>query len=551
MNNSTGGRELVRGLIAHGSDLVFCVPGESYLAALDALYDERRALRLISCRQEAGAANMAVAHGKLTGRAGICFVTRGPGATQAAIGVHTAFQDSVPMILFIGQVARADRGREAFQEVDFEAMFAPLCKWAVEVNDPDQMRSIIDKAFHLAHQGRPGPVVVSLPEDVLSAVTAPQEGAATGVPASPAADFGNATELLSESVKPIAIVGGYGWTAESGATVAGFCERNNIPLVAAFRSQDVVDNRRACYAGDLGFALNPALGQRVRAADLVLAIGTRLGDITTGGYTHIVPPSPSQKLIHIHRSADELGKVFKADIAVNAPMEVAVSALAQMSIGGAEQRQDWYRGARIDYETWQRPEQMPGPVQLGEIIDYLNDRLGEAAILCNGAGNYTGWLHRHYRYKGPHTQLAPKSGAMGFGVPAAIAAKLARPDADVIAFAGDGCFLMTGQELATAKAEGANIVVIVINNGMYGTIRLHQEKRYPGRVIGTDLINPDFAAFARAFGCHGARVERTGEFAPAFEAALAADRPSLIEIIIDPDAISSQTTLTKMGQQTN
>lgn len=548
MGTKSSAGALVDGLLAHGTSLAFCVPGESYLAVLDALYDVDDRLKLIACRHEAGAANMAAAYGRMTGQPGVCFVTRGPGATQASVGVHTAFHTSVPMILFIGQVRRQHKGREAFQEVDFEAMFAPIAKSVVTLDRPEEISLIVAEAFRDAMSDRPGPVVVVLPEDVLplefkgrifDPLTRLRHGPKPH-------EVEEAARMLSEAERPLVIVGGHLSELHDSEALAKLVKQAEIPVAASFRSQDYFDNRHRNYVGDLGFGKNPALVERVGDADLILALGSRLGDITTDGYTLLKAPKPDQKLIHVHVDAKELGRVYRPQLAIRAEARLFIEALAGAGIGGAEKRQNWRRALRRDYEIWIEPQPNPGAVQLGEIFAGLNELLPDDAVVTNGAGNYTGWLHRYYKYRRPGTQLAPKSGAMGFGLPAAIAAKLAAPERDVVAVAGDGCFLMAAPELATAVQYGAPIVVMVINNSMFGTIRMHQELHYPGRVLGTDLENPDFAAMARSFGANGVTIRQTQEFRRAFKAALKADKPTVMDIIVDPEAISTQISLSDL-----
>jgi acetolactate synthase I/II/III large subunit len=550
MSARTGGRAVVDALVANGVDTVFCVPGESFIAVLDALYDAA-GIRTIACRHEAGAAHMAEADGKLTGRPGIAFVTRAPGATHASIGVHIARQDSTPMILFVGQVARGMQGREAFQEIDYAQVFGGLAKWAAEIDDARRIPELVTRAFHVAMSGRPGPVVLALPEDMLrDAVEVDDLPPATRSAAHPGAgEMARVRSMLAQAQRPLMILGGSGWDEEACGAVRRFAERNALATACSFRRQALFDNRDPCYAGDLGLGPNPALAERVRAADLILAVGGRLGEIPTGGYTLIEAPRPRQRLIHVHADPDELGRVFAADLAINAgPAEFARALDALEPIPNPAWL-DWTAAARRDYEAALDPgEPRPG-LDMAQLVHYLDERLPEDAILCNGAGNYTTWLHRFFRYKRFGTQLGPTAGAMGYGFPAAIAAKLRHPDRIVVAVAGDGCFLMTGQELATAAQYGANVVVLVVNNGMYGTIRMHQERAYPGRVSATGLANPDFAAFARAFGAHGALVTRTEEFAPAFEAALTAGTPALIELRTDPDRITPRTTLGEIRSQ--
>jgi len=541
----TGGQILVDQLLIHGVDTAFCVPGESYLAALDALYDVPDRVKLVTCRQEGGAATMAEAYGKLTGRPGVCFVTRGPGATNASIGVHTAYQDSTPMVLFIGQVERAFLGRDAFQEVDYRRMFGPLAKWVTQIDDPRRLPELVGRAFHLAVSGRPGPVVLALPEDMLAEVCAVRDAAPYGrVQASPSVErMDRLRGLLEQARRPLMIVGGSDWTPEAVADIQSFAAANRLPTAAAFRAQDLVDNRSAAYVGDIGLAINPALARRVQDADLLLVVGDRLGEAVTGGYTLVDTPRPAQTFAHVYPDPDELGRVYQADLPILSGMPEFAAAARALRPVDATRWARWTEEARDDYLTHLRPAPTARGLDLGEVVAYLRERLPRDAIVTNGAGNFTLWLHRFYQYSTYRTQLAPTSGAMGYGVPAAVAAKAVHPGRIVVAFSGDGDFLMNGQELATAVRHGLNIVILVVNNGMYGTIRMHQERAYPGRVAGTNLVNPDFAAYAEAFGAHGAIVERTSDFAPAFERALAAGRPALLELRTDPDAITPNTTL--------
>ena len=544
----TGGRILVDALRIHGVDMAFCVPGESYLAVLDALYDARNAIRLITCRQEGGAANMAEAYGKLTGRPGVCLVTRGPGATNASIGVHTAMQDSTPMVLLIGQVARDARGREAFQEVDFRAMFSPLAKWAEEIDDPARIPEIVSRAFHVATSGRPGPVVLALPEDMLTETCAVADlGPYRPVQATPgAAEIATLREMLATAEHPFVLAGGGGWTVAACADFQAFAEANDLPVGVSFRCQDRFDNAHPNYAGDVGIGINPALAERIRQTDLLLVVGPRLGEITTGGYTLIEAPRPKQRLIHVHAGAEELNRVYQADLAINAGMPQIAAALRAMAPVEADGRAEWRRAARADYEANVEHPTMPGPVDLAKIVDHLQMTLPPDAIVANDAGNFAAWGNRFFKFRRFPSQLGPTSGAMGYGFPAAIAAKALHPERAVVALAGDGSFLMTGQEMATAVQNRLGVIVLVVNNGMYGTIRMHQERKYPGRVYGTELANPDFAEYARAFGAHGEVVETTADFAPAFERARLARGPALIEIRIDPEAITPRTTLAQI-----
>jgi acetolactate synthase-1/2/3 large subunit len=540
----TGGQLLVDALKVHGADTVFCVPGESYLAALDAFHDHRD-IRLIVCRQEGGAANMAEAYGKLTGRPGICFVTRGPGATNASIGVHTGKQDSTPMILFIGQVGSDAIDREAFQEVDFRRMFGQLSKWVASIDRADRVPEYVSRAFHTAVAGRPGPVVLALPDDMLVAKAAvPDTGPYKRVAAHPGAnDMQRLREMLSQARRPLAILGGNGWDEASCADLQAFVAANGLPAAAVFRRQDLLDNRDPHYIGDIAVGMNPALDKRVREADLLLVIGARLGEWTTNGYTLVPVPCPDQKLIHVHAGVEELGSVYQADLPINAGMPefaAAARALAPVDPGAWTA---WAREARADFERWQQPTNMPGDLNLAHVVEHLKQRLPVNAIVTNDAGNFAIWVHRFYSYTGFRTQLAPTSGAMGYGVPAAVAAKIVHPERTVVCFCGDGGFMMTGQELATAVQYDLPILIFVVNNGMFGTIRMHQEREYPGRVSGTDLRNPDFAALARAYGGHGECVTRNEEFAPALERALASGKPAIIELKIEQEAITPRTTI--------
>ncbi len=552
------GHALVEALIAQGVDTVFGVPGESFLAALDGFYAHRGRIRFVACRHEGGASYMAEAQGKLTGRPGLCFVTRGPGASNAAIGVHTAFQDSTPMILLIGQVASSQRDREAFQEVDYRQMFGPgtlgFAKWVGEVHDPNRLPEYVGRAFHVAMQGRPGPVVLVLPEDMLAATTSALVLArvepALAAPA-PEALAGVRQRLLGAE-RPFVIAGGSGWTANSCEALERFAERWDLPVGCAFRFQDVFDNRHRHYAGDVGIGINAKLAARIRAADLILAVGPRLGEMTTGGYELLVAPKASQHLVHVHAGAEELGRVYAADLEINSSMACAAPALATLAPPPALGWHEWTAAAHADYEANLVPTAV-APMDLAEVIAAIGRSVPGDAIFTNGAGNFSGWLHRFHRYAGlrhaGRSQLAPTSGAMGYGLPAAIAAALLEPHRTVINLAGDGDFLMNGQELATAIAHGAGtgsgkLVSVVVDNGSYGTIRMHQEREYPGRVSGSDLGNPDFAALARAYGWWASeRINTTAAFEPALHAALAAGRPALIHLKLDADVITSRTTL--------
>ena len=547
----TGGQLLVDALKKHGADLAFCVPGESYLAVLDALYDAREAIKLIVCRQEGGAANMAEAYGKLTGKPGICMVTRGPGATNAAVGVHTAFQDSTPMILFVGQVGTDFVEREAFQEVDFRRMYGQMAKWVASIDRAERVPEYLSHAYHCAMAGRKGPVVLALPEDMLTqSVVAADTDPYREVVAHPGAeDIASLRAMLARAQRPLVILGGSGWNANACADIGKFIEANGLPAGCAFRFQDLFDNSHANYVGDIAIGINPKLAQRVKDADLLLVIGARLGEMTTSGYTLLSVPRPAQKLVHVHAGAEELGRVYQGDLLINSGMAQIAAALAAMPPVESGAWSEWTASAHADYLEWTKPKVIPGKLQMWDVVDFLKRRLPADAILTNGAGNYATWLHRYYQHRTFRTQLAPTSGAMGYGVPAAIAAKLVHPERMVVSWNGDGCFLMCGQELATAAQYGANVIFVVVNNGMYGTIRMHQEREYPARVHGTELTNPDFVMLARAYGAHGELVEETSQFAAAFERAVASGKPALIELRLDPQAITPNTTLDALREQ--
>ena len=539
----TAARILVDQLVVHGVEIAFCVPGESYLAVLDAIQDTP--IRLVTTRHEAAAANMAEAYGKLTGRPGLCLVTRAPGATHAAVGVHTAYQDSTPLVLVVGQVPRHHLGREAFQELDYSRMFGEMAKLVALADDAATLPELVSRAFRTAASGRPGPVVIALPEDVQGdeadvADAEPYQA----VRASPAAaDVGRVLELVAAAERPVIVVGGGGWSEQTGRDVLAFAEASNVPVVASFRRQDYVDNSSRAYAGVLTLGIDPALAGRVREADLVLAVGTRLGEIATGGWELLEPPRPEQRLIHVHADPDELGRIYEADLPIVSGSPQFAAALRPVE--GAH-RAAWVDSARADHLANLLHAPAAGELDLGEVMAHLRRRLPDDAVLTNGAGNYTVWAHRFYEFRRYGTQLAPCAGAMGYGVPAAVAAKLLHPGRTVVCLSGDGDFLMSGHELATAVQYRAAIVVLVVNNGMLGTIRMHQERQFPGRPVGTDLVNPDFVAYARAFGAHGALVERTADFAAAFEDALGANRPALLELRVDPEAISPRATLSQV-----
>jgi acetolactate synthase-1/2/3 large subunit len=542
-NLRTGGQILVDQLEIHGVEMAFGVPGESYLALLDALYDSE--IRYIVCRQEAGATMMAEAYGKLTGKPGIAMVTRGPGATNGCHGVHIARQDSTPSILLIGQVARAMRGREAFQEIDYRQMFGGIAKWVCEIEDPARIPELVARAFHTATSGRPGPVVIALPEDLLT------EPAACGdatryqpVEAHPALeDMARLHVLLSAAKQPFVILGGGGWDAKACADIQSFAESFDLPVGVSFRRQDYFDNTHRCYAGHVGISVAPPLSDRVRDADLLLLVGTRLGEASSRSYSLIDMPEPRQMLVHVHPGAEEIGMVYTPDLPIHAAVRAFAAAASALAPVDTSAWRDETRIAHEQYLASLEPRPTPGELQLGEVIAWLRDNLSADAIVTNGAGNYCIWVNGYYQYRGYRTQLGPTSGSMGYGTPAAIAAKLVHPGRTVVAFAGDGCFLMTGQELATAAQYDLRIIWCVVNNGMYGTIRMHQERDYPGRVVGTDLRNPDFAALARAYGGHGEVVERTADFPAAFRRAAEAGTFALLDLRVDPAALTPKLSL--------
>lgn len=541
----TGGQLIVDQLLTHGAELAFCVPGESYLPVLDALYTVRDRIRLITCRHENGAANMAEAYGKLTGKPGICLVTRGPGATNASIGVHTAFQDSTPMILLIGQVGTDFMEREAFQEIDYRRMFGPMSKWVAQIDRTDRIPEFIARAYQVATSGRMGPVVLALPEDVLTGTAAVADARPwQRIESAPSPEaLTQLSQMLGEAKRPFLLVGGSGWDEATCQQLQRFAETQHIPVGCEFRSQDVFDNAHPSYAGDVGIGINPKLAERVKASDLLIVLGARLGEITTSGYGLIAGPVPTQRLVHIYPEAEELGRFYHAELMINATMPAMTNALASLPKVTREESKTQVVAANAEYQAWQARKEIPGKVQMWDVIQHIDRVLPPDVIITNGAGNYTTWAHRFHRYRGFRTQLAPTSGAMGYGVPAGIAAKALYPKRPVISFAGDGCFLMTGQELATAVQYRLNVIIIVVNNNMYGTIRMHQERDFPARVYGTSLVNPDFAAFATAFGAHGELVETTEQFGPALERAMNAGKPALIEVRIDPEAITPNATL--------
>ncbi|MBB3316031.1 acetolactate synthase-1/2/3 large subunit [Rhizobium sp. BK181] len=545
----TGGELIVEALKANGVKRLSCVPGESFLAVLDALYDSD--IDVMVCRQEGGAAMMADAWGRLTGEPGICMVTRGPGATNATAGLHIARQDSVPMILFIGQVQRDAREREAFQEVEFRRALTEFSKWVGEIDDAARIPEFVTRAFALATSGRPGPVVLSLPEDMLrDEVEAPRAKRYSRVEAHPGRrQIDDFYLRLLKAERPMVIVGGTRWDGDAVADLKTFSERFALPVGCSFRRQMLFDHLHPNYAGDVGIGINPVLAKEIKESDLLILLGGRMSEMPSSGYTLIDIPYPQQSLVHVHPDPSELGRVYRPDLAISASPSDFVADLADLE---APSELRWAeRTARMHqtYMAWSTPPQTgPGPVHMGPIMEWIEANTRPDTIFTNGAGNYATWLHRFHRFRQFNTQAAPASGSMGYGLPAAVAAKQLFPDREVVCFAGDGCFLMHGQEFATAVRYDLPIIAIVINNGIYGTIRMHQEREYPGRVSGTDLTNPDFAALARAYGGHGETVETTESFAAAFERARASGKPSIIEVKLDPEAITPTRTLSEIAQ---
>jgi acetolactate synthase-1/2/3 large subunit len=546
----TGGRILVDQLRIQGCDRIFTVPGESFLAVLDARHDTPE-IDTIVCRQEGGAAYMADADGKMTGRPGVAFVTRGPGATNASGGVHVAFQDSTPMILFVGDVARGDRGREGFQEIDFPAFFGPIAKWAARIEDARRIPEYVARAYRVATAGRPGPVVLALPEDMLrDEVEVPDRPCVPPLAEEPDPGAVQAMfELLKDATNPVAIVGGADWSPRASHHFANFAFRYGIPVAAAFRRQDAIPNSCQVYAGQLGYGPNPMLQQRIRDADLVLAVGPRLGEATTDGYTLITPDHPGQTLVHVHPDPSELGRVYHADLPICADMgefaemadEWSDSEFVRFS-AGEEAHREWLE--------WSEPSPRKGVVlDLGPCVAVMRDTLPETTIICNGAGNFSGWWHRYWRYGPMPTQLAPTSGTMGYGLPAAVAAAIRFKDRPAVCVAGDGDFLMNGQELATAAQYGVDLLVILVDNGSYGTIRMHQERDYPKRISATDLKSPDFAALARAFGGWAETIDKTEDFAPALDQAMKRKGICLIHCKTDVEVITNATTIAKLREK--
>ncbi|BCB21013.1 thiamine pyrophosphate-binding protein [Bosea sp. ANAM02] len=544
MANRTGGQILVDQLLIHGATDAFCVPGESYLAVLDALHDA--SMKVTICRAEGGACMMAEAAGKLTGKPGICFVTRGPGATNASPGIHIADQDSTPLILFVGQIDGSMREREAFQELDYRAVFGTMTKWATEIDDAARIPEIIGRAFHVATSGRPGPVVIALPEDVLIDIADVADAEPYNVTEQhPApAQMTDLAKRFAAAKSPIAILGGSRWSPEAIADFQAFAERFDLPVAVSFRRQMLFPADHPNFAGDLGIGPNPRLLARIKESDLVLLVGGRLSEMPSQSYTLFGIPNPGRPLVHVHADPEELGRVYRPTLAINASPAGFCAALKTIEPPKSPAWKGAGAAAHEAYIAWsEQPAPVPGAFHPGEMVRWLRSQLPEDAIMCNGAGNYATWVHRFHRFNTFATQLAPTCGSMGYGVPAAIGAKRLFPDRTVIAFAGDGCFLMNGQDFATAVQYDLPVIVIVVDNGMYGTIRMHQEREYPGRVSATTLKNPDFAAYAKAFGGHGERVEKTEEFAPAFERAVKSGKPAIIHCLLDPEAITPAKSL--------
>jgi acetolactate synthase I/II/III large subunit len=549
-NMRSGGEILVDQLVIHGVRHAFCVPGESYLAALDAFYD--RDVRLTVCRHESGAAIMAEAIGKATGRPGICFVTRGPGATNAAAGIHIAKQDSTPLIVFVGQVGRSMRGREAFQELDYRAVFGTMAKWATEIDDAARIPEIVAHAFHIACNGRPGPVVIALPEDMLiERAVVPDAKAFEPVEIWPGlTDMSRLQKMLWAAKKPVVLVGGSRWSEGACAALARFAERFALPVATTFRRTHLMDALHPCYAGDLGIGVNPKLLARIKGADLVLLIGGRMGEMPSQSYTLFDIPEPQMKFVHVHPGSEELGRVYHAALAINASPTAFCSALEGLQPPHDIAWKGESDTAHADYMAWtEKATPQPGGVNLGEIMVWLRNNLDAGSIITNGAGNFNGWLHRFYRVRKYGTQFGPTSGSMGYGFPAAIGLKTLYPERTVVCISGDGDFLMTGQDFATAVQYKLPVIVVLSDNLLYGTIRMHQERDYPGRVIATALKNPDFVAYAVAFGGYGTVVEKTADFPAAFAQAIATGKPSIIHLKIDPEAITPTMTLTGIREK--
>ena len=549
-NRRTGGRLLIDQLLVHGVDTVFCVPGESYLAALDAFWDVRDRIRLVTCRHEGGAANMAEAYGKLTGRPGVVFVTRGPGACHASIGLHTGLQDSTPMVCFIGQIGREMTDREAFQEIDYRRFYSEVTKWTGQIDQVDRIPEMVSHAFHLAVAGRPGPVALALPEDMLTDLSAVGDARPyVRVAAHPGpADMARLREMLQAAKRPLVMLGGGTWTAAAVADIARFAEANALAVTTSFRNQDRFDNHHPNYAGEVGIGSSPKLLARVKAADLLILAGPRLGEQTSQGYTLVEIPTPRQTIVHIHPGAEELGRVFQPTLAINAGMPEFAAAAAALAPVDSAAWADETKVSHADYRENLEIQPSLGALDMAHVMTVLRRKLPKDAIIANDAGNFAGWAHRYLPFSVYPSQLGPTSGAMGYGVPAAIAGAIQFPDRLTVGFAGDGGFMMSASEIATAMQVGAKPILLVINNGMYGTIRMHQEREHPTRYPGTELTNPDFAQFAASFGAHAEQVTKDADFEAAWDRAVASGKLAVIELVTDPEAITSRTTLTKMRE---
>ena len=539
----TGGQLLVACLEAQGVSTAFGVPGESYLAVLDGLHDS--GIRFVTCRQEGGAAYSAEAWGKLTGSPGIAFVTRGPGATNASVGLHTAMQGSTPMVLFVGQASTAHLGREAFQEIDYRAFFGSMVKWATQIDEADRIPEVVSRAFVTAQSGRPGPVVVALPEDVLSATTEVAAGRAVRIPepAPSGADIDEVAALLGRAERPLMLVGGGGWKDPGRRSLRSFAEANSVPVASVFRFHDLIDNHSAVYAGDAGVGMQPHVKRLITEADVIVAIGIRFGEMATDAYTLFSIPDPEQTIIHVHPSDRELGKIIQANVPVHASPNTFCAALTNVTLEASSARSEWCAGARADRETAVVPPTQPGNLDMTAVMRWLQDRLPPDVIITNGAGNFSIWPNKHFSFGEEARLLAPQSGSMGYGLPAAIAARVAEPDRLVVCFAGDGDIQMNIQELGTAMQEDAQPIILVLNNGMYGTIRMHQERDFPTRVSGTDITNPDYVMLAQAYGFHSERVEETDQFPEAFERGLSSSTGALLELIIPPEMLSPHLSI--------
>lgn len=549
----SGGHILADQLKILGADTVYCVPGESFLGLLDGLHNHTDTIKIIACRHESGASNMADAYAKLTGKPGICAVTRGPGATNASNGVHTAFQDSSPMILLIGQVGRDMMDREAFQEMDYRQVFGQMAKWVAQIDDPKRIPEYLSRAWKIALSGRPGPVVLALPEDMLSeVVTVADAKPSTLQESAPKpASINDLSAMLARAKKPLMLIGGPGWDAKCSVKAAAFSDRLGLPVAASFRCQDYIDNDHPNYVGVVGIAPSPDLRRRIRdEVDLLIVVGSRLGEMTTQGYSLVDIPQPQMEFVHIHPGAEDIGHVYNPNLGiVSSPNAFFDAAEAIPDGDGKSKWSDWRNAQRRDYEKYLEPTNVPGELNMSEVIGHITKTMPKDVIISNGAGNYTVWVHRFHQHHAYRSQLAPTSGSMGYSVPAAIAAKINEPNRDVVSIAGDGCFLMTSQELATAKQYGADIIYLVVNNGMYGTIRMHQERHHPDRVIATELQNPDFVTYANSFGIAGERISKTEEFPDALSRARSAKGGYLIELVVDQQALTPNQTLAQATEQ--